>query len=72
MDCDVTVTKYFTRSDYKVFAVTSHLCFVHRLSFKYGANNEDNQCLIMAVRIENKWGAKRLISEFLNKRFVYA
>ena len=34
-----------------------------------GRITKDDQCLIMGLRTEKKWGAKRLISEFPNKRW---
>jgi len=34
-----------------------------------GRITKDDRCLIMGLRTEKKWAAKRLISEFLNKRW---
>jgi len=34
-----------------------------------GQITKDNRCLIIGLRTEKKWGAKRLISEFPNKRW---
>ena len=34
-----------------------------------GRITKDDRCLIIGLQTENKWGAKRLISEFPNKRW---